>query len=112
MPNKWKPSKTAKKEFAQKMQNDTDFANAYNQRKEDKKIKRQSSSKYDYETAGGNYVATQMQYDFCMRNMNLFETSEEQNAANQVIFSYNCKEKTQHDNIHVVNEKIRKNPNL
>jgi len=111
MAYKWRPSKTEKKEFAEKMQN-SEFASAYNQRKEDKKANKRASSKFDYETAGGNYVATQKQHDFCLKNMNLFETNDEQNAANQVVFSFTCKEKTKHDYIHIVNEKIRKNPNL
>lgn len=112
MAYKWKPSKSAAREFAQKMQNDSEFAANYYAKKEEKKAKKRATSKFDYETAGGNYVATKMQYDFCMRNMNLFETSEEQNSANQVIYSFSCNEKIHHDNIHVVNEKIRKNPNL
>ena len=57
MTYKWKPSKSAKREFAQNMQ-DSEFANAYNQRKEDRATNRRVKSAFDYNTAGGNYVPT------------------------------------------------------
>ena len=37
----------------------------------------------------------------------LFKTSEEKDAANQVIPAYTNNEKVHHDCIHIVNEKIR-----
>jgi hypothetical protein len=104
---KWKPSKSARREFAQKMSTDVDFANSYNQRKLEKSEKRRAQSNFDYESAGGNYVPTQFQHDFCLNNYHLFETPQERDAANIVMSSYSCNEKTHHDNIHVVNEKIR-----
>lgn len=112
MAYKWKPSKTARREFAQKMQNDSDFAAAYYQRKEEKAEKRRAGSSYDYATAGGRYVPTREQHDFCLQNMHLAETSEQQDAFNQVLYGYSCQEKIHHDYIHVVNEIRRANPNL
>ena len=91
------------------MQNDSEFANAYHQRKAEKAEKRRSNSNFNYNSAGGSYTPTQYQHDFCLSNMHLFITNEEKNAANMVISAYTCNEKTHHDNIHVVNEKIRSN---
>ncbi len=53
---KWRPSKPARREFAQNMQN-PDFANQYYARKEEKAEKRRASSKFDYASAGG-YLCT------------------------------------------------------
>ena len=103
---KWKPSATQKKEFAQRMQNPVE-KEAYEKRKEDKIIKRRSTSKFDYDSAGGYYVPTKNQYDFAIKNIHLFKTSEEEDAANQVIAAYTNNEKVHHDCIHIVNEKIR-----
>lgn len=108
MAYKWKPSKAQRREFAQKMQNDSEFANAYYERKQQRKEKRQASSNFNYETAGGSYIPTEQQYLFCLQNMYLFQTNKEKDAANNVIYGYGCKEKVHHDNIHIVNEKIRK----
>jgi hypothetical protein len=104
MSYKWRPSASAKREFAQKMNSDVEFANAYKQRKLDKAIKRRSESQFDYDKAGGNYVPTRDQYDFCMSHMPLFTTSEQKYAANQVIYGFSCSEKVHHDYIHIVNE--------
>lgn len=103
---KWRPSASQRKAFAQKMQ-DPDEQIAYQKRKDEKADKRRSTSKYDYNTAGGQYVPTQAQYDFVMRNMDSFNTSEEIDAANMVMFGYTSNEKVNHDYIHVVNEKRR-----
>lgn len=109
MSYKWKPSKSARREFAQKMQNDQQFATDYYNRKSEKAEKRRAGSKFDYNTAGGSYIPTKAQHDFCLQNPDLFVTVEENQAANEVIFGYTCQEKVKHDSIHVVNEKIRTN---
>ena len=109
MAYKWKPSKTARREFAQKMNNDSEFAKAYEDRKKAKAEKRRSGSSFDYETAGGFFIPTKAQHDFCLSRNDLFVTSEEANAANEVMYGYTCQEKVSHDSIHIVNEKIRKN---
>lgn len=107
MAYKWKPSKTARREFAERMQNDKEFADNYYARKEKKLKKNRATSKFNYNTAGGNYIPTKSQYEFCMNNTNLFKTSEEKKAINIVIFGYTNHEKVHHDFIHVINEKIR-----
>lgn len=102
----WKPSRSQAREFANNMK-DPEFADAYYGRKKEKEDKRRSTSKFDYNTAGGNYVPTQAQYEFVMNNPSLFTTDEEKDAANMVMYGYTNKEKIQHDFIHIVNEKIR-----
>ena len=111
MSYKWRPSATARREFAEKMNNDSEFTNAYYARKEAREQKRRSQSNFDYQTAGGNYVPTKAQYDFCFDNMHLFATSEEENAANMVMYGYTCQEKVSHDSIHIVNELMRNSLN-
>jgi hypothetical protein len=106
MAYKWKPSASQKREFAQNMQNEV-FKTDYYARKEVKENKRRSTSKFDYNTAGGNYIPTKEQHDFCLNNMELFETSEDKTACNIVMSGYICNEKTPHDFIHIVNEKRR-----
>ena len=103
---KWKPSVSQRKAFAQKMQ-DPDEQLAYIKRKEEKLEKKRSTSKYDYKTAGGEYVPTKVQYDFVINNMEQFVSRDEKDAANMVIYGYVNNEKIHHDNIHIVNEKIR-----
>lgn len=103
---KWKPSASQRREFAQRMQNPEEKA-AYEKRKEDKLNNKRAGSKFDYNSAGGNYVPTKNQYDFVMNHMDLFNTDEESDAANQIMFGYVNNEKVHHDNIHIVNEKIR-----
>ncbi len=105
---KWKPSKSARREFAQKMQNDTEFAENYNEKKKLKKEKNRADSSFDYSSAGGKYVPTSSQFFFCINNINLFKSFKEKEAADIVIFGYSCNEKIHHDFIHVVNEKMRK----
>jgi len=100
---KWTPSKTARREFAAKMQ-DPEYAAAYYQRKEERAAKRRAKSAYDYTTAGGMYIATAEQYMFCMANENMFTMMEQQIARNQVVMSYTCGMKIHHDSIHIVNE--------
>lgn len=105
---KWKPNKKQKAEFKAKMA-DPEFSAAYYQRQTDKAAKKRATSTFDYTTTGGMYIATKVQHDFCLQNSEVFQTIEEQSARNQVIYSYTCSEKIHHDNIHIVNEKIRFN---
>lgn len=101
---RWKPSRSQKRDFAQRMQDPEERA-AYYQRKEDRKKKNKASSKFDYETAGGNYVPTQHQYETSLKMLSDDElTSEQKDAANQVIYGYTTNEKIHHDYIHLVNE--------
>ena len=104
---KWKPSKSARREFAQKMQNDVEFANDYYARKELKAEKQRKGSKFDYNSAGGNYTPTRQQHDFCFNHPECFETSEEINAKNIIMSGYAMNEPVYHDFIHIVNEKLR-----
>lgn len=103
---KWKPSASQRREFAQRMQDPQEVAE-YEKRKQEKVEKRRASSQFDYNNAGGNYVPTKAQHDFCFSNSHLFQTVEEQQAMNDVMFGYSCNEKVHHDSIHVVNEKLR-----
>jgi hypothetical protein len=108
MSYKWKPSKSQKREFAQNMQN-SQFANEYYKRKAEKADRRRSKSKFDYESAGGNYVPTKTQageaYNFLITKT---MTSEEIEACQMVFSAYGLNEKCDHDYIHIVNELIRK----
>lgn len=105
----WHPSKSARREFAQKMQNE-EFAAAYNQRKAQREEKRRATSSFDYNTAGGEYVPTKVQYDTAIMALNTLSLSAEQkDACNQVTYGYSCNEKVHHDSIHIVNEIIRSN---
>lgn len=103
---KWKPSATQKKAFAQRMQNPEERA-TYEKQKEERAAKKRAGSKFDYYSAGGNYVPTQAQYNFVMKHTDLFTTDEEIDALNQIIYGYGNNEKIHHDYIHIVNEKIR-----
>lgn len=107
MSYKWKPSKSAKAAFAEKMKDPIQQA-LYNQRALDRANKKRSSSKFGYLTAGGNYIPTKFQYDNAMRlllNRNI--SQEDVSALNLVVSSYSLNETTHHDNIHVLNEMIR-----
>ena len=107
MSYKWKPSKSAKRVFAQKMQDPTE-AQAYEDRKKAKADKRRASSDFNYHTAGGLYTPTKAQQDAAMTILTIEGMSEEQrNAANMVTFGNSCNEKIHHDFIHIVNEYIR-----
>lgn len=107
MAYKWKPSKSAKREFASSMKNDPQFAADYYARKEVKADKRRSGSQFDYDSAGGSYIPTQAQYHFVSANYGLADTPELRDAFNQVEYGYTCQEKIHHDYIHIVNELIR-----
>lgn len=104
---KWKPSKSQKRAFAQRMENDPDYAKEYNQRKEKRAKKKRAGSKYDYETAGGEYVPTQAQHDYAMFDRSANKTDEHSIACNMVASAYVCNEKCHHDYIHIVNELMR-----
>lgn len=108
---KWKPSKAQRRAFAEKMNDPAEKA-AYEARKEAKAKKRRAGSKFDYASAGGNYVPTKAQHDFCLNHYDLFKTAEERSAASDVMYGYSTNEKVHHDQIHIVNEIIRANPNL
>jgi hypothetical protein len=103
---KWKPSAAQRKAFAEKMKNPIE-RHEYEKKKELNAEKRRSTSKFDYSSAGGNYIPTKAQYDFAMKNMEIFKSEDEKFAANQVIYGYTTNEKIHHDNIHIVNEKMR-----
>jgi hypothetical protein len=95
------------------MENDTIFSEAYNDRKLSRQIKRRAKSEFNYNTAGGNYIPTKIQYDFAMKFLLNKSLSEKQkNAANMVILAYSCNEKTHHDHIHIINEMIRNETNI
>jgi hypothetical protein len=107
MAYKWKPSKAQKRDFAEKMSNDPMFSADYYNRKKEKEEKRRAGSKFDYKTAGGNYIPTRTQYEFCMFNKPDNLTADQQAACNDVEFGYTNNEKVHHDSIHIVNELIR-----
>lgn len=107
MAYKWKPSQTARREFAQKMQTDSNFAAEYYLRKAKKVENKRASSNFDYETAGGYYIATKAQHDFATFDRTGVESPEQMEACNQVAYSFTCQEKIHHDYIHIVNELIR-----
>lgn len=106
MSYKWKPSKSQRREFAIRMQDPNEKA-TYEKRKEEKAQKRRATSSFDYKKAGGNYIPTKAQYDFCINHMYLFQSPQERDAANQINYGYICNEPVHHDYIHIVNEKIR-----
>lgn len=103
---KWRPSKTQRREFAEKMQN-PEFSKAYYDRKFAKEEKRRSTSNFDYYKAGGNYVPTKLQHDFCLNHSEIFITEEQLNAKNLILQGYSCNEMVHHDYIHIINELIR-----
>ena len=107
MAYKWRPSKSAKQEFARNMQN-PEFANDYYARKEIKAGKRRQSSQFDYSSAGGSYIPTNHQYNKAFEFLTKKElTSEQIDACNIIISGYSCNEKVHHDYIHILNELIR-----
>ena len=107
MAYKWRPSAAQRKEFAQNMQDD-EFKREYEAKKAKKAAKKRETSRFYYETAGGNYVSTKVQYDFAMTFDRSGLNSTQINAFEQIIYGYTCKEKVHHDNIHIVNKLIRK----
>ena len=105
---KWKPSKTRRRAFALEMQ-DPIKATAYKARKEARATKRRQSSKFDYNSAGGTYIPTKVQFDYCLANISASMPIDTQIAFNEVMFGYSNSEKVHHDYIHIVNEHIRSN---
>lgn len=101
---KWKPSASQRRAFAERMK-DPDEQAAYNDRKSAKKEKFYDS--LDAPGSGCNYVATQSQHDFCVFNRPPNLTPDQDDACNQVAFSFSCNEKIDHYYIHIVNELIR-----
>jgi len=106
MAYKWKPSATQRREFAQRMK-DPDERATYEARKVERADKRRAGSQYDYEKAGGYFVPTKAQHDFCFQNLHLFGTPKERDAAEIVMSAWSCAEKVHRDYLHIVNEKIR-----
>ena len=104
---KWKPSKAQKREFAERIATDTAYSEAYPPRKEQRAETRRSTSKFDYQTAGGEYIPTEGQNKIAFELLNLNPTPEQKEACNMVLYSYSCKEKVHHDFIHLINEYIR-----
>ncbi|GAB1418115.1 hypothetical protein MASR2M12_08800 [Bacteroidales bacterium] len=110
MAYKWKPTKAQRREFAERMATDTAYSEAYHQRKEQRAEKKRSTSKFDYQTAGGEYIPTESQNKAAFELLNLNPTAEQKEACNMVLYGYSCKEKVHHDFIHLINEYIRTKP--
>jgi len=106
MRKQWKPSVSQRREFAQRMQDPEEKA-AYELRKRLREEKRRASSQFDYGTAGGFYIPTKAQNDFCFEHMEMFTTDDEIAAANDVLYGFSSQEKVHHDSIHIVNEMRR-----
>ena len=108
---KWKPSAAQRREFAENMQN-PEYAREYEQRKEDRAAKKRAKSRFNYKNAGGMYIPTRQQHDFCINNMQLTTTHEIKLAFDMVIYGFTCTEKISHDHIHIVNGHIRLSSNF
>jgi len=107
MAYKWKPSAAQRRAFAQRMQDPAEAA-AYAQRKQDKADKRRVGSRFDYASAGGEYVPTQAQHATAWQIMaDHNATRKQKDAAGLVMSAYACNERTHHDNIHIVNDYYR-----
>lgn len=105
MSYKWKPSKSQRRAFAERMNNDPEYASDYYARKEARKAKNRAGSRFDYDSAGGFYVPTLEQYNAAMRFVGRGDLTWDQlDACSQVIGGYTCQERTHHDYIHIVNE--------
>ncbi len=107
---RWKPNKSAKRAFALKMQDPVE-ATAYQARKEARANKRRQTSKFGYNSAGGSYIPTRIQFDYCLANSSSSMPIDIQVAFNEVMFGYSNMEKVHHDYIHIVNEHIRNRAN-
>lgn len=104
MAYKWKPSKSAKRQFAANMQK-PEFAQAYYDRREARAEKRRAGSNFDYRTAGGCYTPTRDQHNAAFKFITEHDlTQEQKNACEMVMSAYGLNEKVHHDHIHVVNE--------
>lgn len=112
MAYKWKPSASQRKAFAEKMQDPQEQA-TYNEKKEIKADKRRAGSRYNYNSAGGNYVPTQEQYNASTAFFGKGDlTNEQEDACRMVMSAWICQDKIHHDYIHVVNELIRGSQNV
>ena len=107
---RWKPSKSQKRQFAEKMQ-DPEFAKAYYRRKEERADKQRATSNYDYSSAGGYYVPTSEQNKVAFIVLSREHDTILVEAANMVTFGYSTNTKIHHDYIHVINE-YRRNNNI
>jgi len=104
---KWRPSKKQRREFAERMANDPEYRKAYYERQEKRAEKKRSTSKFDYISAGGQYLPTKIQNDAALELLNLNPSPEQAEACNMVLWGYSCSEKIHHDYIHLINEFIR-----
>jgi len=107
MRHKWKPTQAQRREFAERMATDTAYSDSYYQRKKKVAEKKRSASKFDYQTAGGEYIPTESQFKAAFELLNLNPTAEQKEACNMVWYGYSCEEKVHHDFIHLINEYIR-----
>jgi len=107
MGHKWKPTQAQRREFAERMATDTAYSDSYYQRKKKVAEKKRSASKFDYQTAGGEYIPTESQFKAAFDLLNLNPTAEQKEACNMVWYGYSCEEKVHHDFIHLINEYIR-----
>ncbi|MBN1969610.1 MAG: hypothetical protein JW870_09605 [Candidatus Delongbacteria bacterium] len=110
MAYKWKPNATQRREFKERMQ-DPILRAEHEQNKANGAAKKRSSSKFDYESASGYYLPTKIQFDASNRMLFSDVSEEQKTAANNIISAHVCGFKTHHDNIHIVNEWIRKTSN-
>jgi hypothetical protein len=105
MSYKWKPSASQRRAFAEKMKDPAERT-AYETRKRERAEKRRGKSRFDYEKAGGEYIPTKAQHDFCL-NLPAETTPAQLEAANMILYGYGCLEKVHHDYIHIINDMIR-----
>lgn len=109
MKYRWSPTAAQRRAFAERMQNDPVYAAAYTERKRKRLEKKKAESQFDYDGAGGYYIATKEQHDFAVFDRCGVINPQQEDACNQVAYSYICKQKIHHDFIHIVNELMRKN---
>ena len=107
MRHKWKPTQAQRREFAERMATDTAYSDSYYQRKKKVAEKKRSASKFDYQTAGVEYIPTESQFKAAFDLLNLNPTAEQKEACNIVWYGDSCEEKVHHDFIHLINEDIR-----
>lgn len=108
MAYKWKPSKSQRAAFAAKMADPEERA-AYDARKEAREAKRRAGSRFNYTTAGGSYIPTDMQARSAARFLARPDlTPAERDACNRVVGAYTTQSRIHHDQIHIVNDLTRK----
>ena len=106
MARTWKPTAAQKKAFAERMQNET-LKKEYESKKEAKQIKRRANSKFDYATAGGEFIPTKKQYMAAFKLLQTDITDELATASRMVMNGHSGDYKVHHDYIHLINEFIR-----